>query len=212
MIVLGCGTGRCGTKSLAEFLDQQPNSEVSHEFGQQLRWNKKDCDLFEKRLEIWTLNGGIRGDVALWYLPYIEILVREEIYQNEVFSFQLHDIINKFRVVCLKRDREETVQSFIKHQNSGNTFQEKGGSWPEVDRAFPTYPDDLTQEKAISEYWHDYYETAEWISDMVDWFEIFQLEELSNSNKRRAELLDFLEFPLDERRFIDFPHQNKGDY
>lgn len=208
MIVLGIGTGRCGTKSLAGFLDRQPNSEVSHEFGQQLRWDESDLDFFEKRLEIWTLDEDIRGDVALWYLPYIEKLVREEIYQNGVFSFQLHDIVNKFRVVCLRRDRDTVVRSFIKHQNSGNTFQEKGGSWPEVDRAFPTYPDELSQEEAISEYWRYYYESAEWISDIVDWFKIFELEELSNSRAKEDELLDFLEFSEEGRKY-GFPHENR---
>lgn len=208
MIVLGCGTGRCGTKSLASFLNKQPNSEVHHEFGKKLRWDKEDWQFFWDRLNVWYrdieyLSRSIEdeyrlGDVAPWYLPYIEEIVR------------VYDLDWPFRIICLRRDKDETVESYINHQNQGNTFQNTSPNWPEVDQAYPTYPDELSMEEAVGRYWRDYYECAEWISDQVDWFEIFELEEL-NRKIGQIKLMDFLELPLDQRAW-GFPHQNKGDY
>lgn len=49
-IILGIGTGRCGTLSLAEILNGQPNTQVTHEEASLLLWDHElDNGIIAKR-------------------------------------------------------------------------------------------------------------------------------------------------------------------
>jgi len=204
MIVIGMGSGRSGTKSLAKLLDEQDNAKVTHEYGEPLHWdlNQLHWQLWEDRLDEWErenlLDKGyfreeekIKGDVASWYLPYIEAIARgsdkshlEYINSEEYWAYYL-------KVIVLKRDKDETIESFDEWTGQGNRWQEKGGDWPEYDHAFPTYPDELSKREAIGQYWEDYYETCEWLEDVTDFVKIFDIDVL-NSKEGQQKIFDFL--------------------
>jgi hypothetical protein len=99
-IVFGIGSGRCGTLSLAQVLSRQPGVMVSHEDPPLLPWDREPGDyVIRQRFARWrrSRQAAIVGDVASFYLPYVEDAIALE---------------PAIRIVCLKRPREEVVQSF----------------------------------------------------------------------------------------------------
>ena len=192
MIVIGMGSGRSGTKSLAKLLDEQDNAKVAHEYGEPLHWdlNELHWQLWEDRIEEWIKPIGLRGDVASWYLPYIEEIVRRDM--DGIKAFDRDIVIAKnLKVIVLKRDKDEVIESFDAWTGQGNRWQEKGGDWPEYDHAFPTYPDELSKREAIGQYWEDYYETCEWLEDVTDFVKVFDIDVL-NSEEGQQKIFDFL--------------------
>lgn len=86
-VVLGIGTGRCGTLAFSKLLNRQPYTVVTHEYGRCGDYAWKDATgeggigKAEKRYQkYWdrlnkNTGGGRRynkvaGDIALWNLPY----------------------------------------------------------------------------------------------------------------------------------------------
>ena len=99
-IILGIGTGRCGTGSLARVLNQQPDAVCSYDEPPLLPWKRSDDGqrMLRERFARFRLHAakGILGDVARFYLPYVEDAIAVE-----------PDV----RIVCLRRPREEVVMA-----------------------------------------------------------------------------------------------------
>ena len=98
-IVIGLGSGRCGTLAFSNLLNQQANTDISHEWNKclGLDWERASKEKTKIRLRHLTnRNAKFVGDVALWYLPYVEFLV------------QNHDV----KIIGLKRVKNDTVESF----------------------------------------------------------------------------------------------------
>lgn len=127
-IVIGLGTGRCGTKSLHALLNAQENSVCFHEANPAcMSWQgaehvvlsmlrnfndtllgeerKVEVDLTscDKKLVIkryLTLDKvEVVGDVASYYLPYVDMIL--ERYNNVVFP-------------CMVRDKKDVIKSFMR--------------------------------------------------------------------------------------------------
>jgi hypothetical protein len=99
-IVLGIGTGRCGLRSLAKLLNQQPETQSSYEEPPLLPWKSCDGDrIVRERFARFRQNGRgrILCDVASFYLSFLDVAMAAE-----------PDI----RIICLRRPREEVVVSF----------------------------------------------------------------------------------------------------
>jgi tetratricopeptide (TPR) repeat protein len=153
-LVIGIGTGRCGSTSLAKLLERQPGAAVSHERPPRLPWVPKPGRLrvhlacFEELLRSHDLV----ADVSHWWLPY------------------LADLFERFptmKVVALKRDREQTVRSFEKIKGSGegainHWCNHDGKVWQHNpwDECYPSY-DLEDRAEAIGRYWDDYYAAVE---------------------------------------------------
>ncbi len=78
-IILGMGAGQCGTLLLAQILDRQFNSRVSHEQPPLLPWAvEPDGPGIRERLQriLDTRTERFVGDVATFYLPYLEEAIR----------------------------------------------------------------------------------------------------------------------------------------
>ena len=85
-------------------------------------------------------------------MPYTEVLVR---------SLQgSHDFDLNF--VVLKRDKSETVKSFLKkfETQNNNPLQNHNGPKNEWDLSFPKY-DGVSLESAVEKYYDDYYARSE---------------------------------------------------
>ncbi len=100
-LILGVGTGRCGTLSLSRLLNRQPGLRVTHERQPYLPWKcESPRDLIAARLNALRAdNAGsaIAGDVAFYYLNYLPD------------ALELDD---RLRVVCLRRPKHEVVASY----------------------------------------------------------------------------------------------------
>jgi hypothetical protein len=146
--VIGIGTGRSGTSSLAALLDAQPGASVSHETPRVLPW-EVDVGLLAQRLaELDERPGWLRGDVAFSYLPYVPLLLAGG---------------GDVRVVCVLRDRATTVQSYLVWVGRRNHWiAHDGTQWeldPDWDGAYPTYEIEDRAE-AIGHYWDEYERTV----------------------------------------------------
>ena len=73
-LILGLGTGRCGTLAVSKLLNQQIDSDVSHEWRRcrGYQWYEKDASLKKKKVDRFFKSFMIRsdrnfiGDVALY--------------------------------------------------------------------------------------------------------------------------------------------------
>jgi len=76
-LIIGIGTGRCGTVSLCELLNQQKFSNFSHERKPLLEWKGTTDKLNSKIANILSRKGKYVGDIAFYYLPYVDYILNE---------------------------------------------------------------------------------------------------------------------------------------
>ncbi len=181
-IVVGLGTGRCGTMSLAYLLNWQENSEVCHEKSSYLiPWKdgEKKIDEFLHWASELTKQKRLVGDVAFYYLNYIEYLL----------SLNSH-----IKFICLQRERAGTVASYMKYTINRNHWMPHDGTlWNKCvwDNCHPKY-ECSGKEKALERYWDDYYLTANELQRKYpDSFRIFQTSTLNTETGQR-DILSFI--------------------
>lgn len=177
-IIIGLGTGRCGTLSLSHLLNIQPNADVTHERKPILPW-KFDRTLIQQKIEsLLESDRAIVGDVALYYLPYVPFIAKN--YDNVDF-------------ICLKRDKTETIESFF-NWVKGNPWSKESDLFDENTYFFDSYPKYDTSDKkaAISQYWDEYYQLAEEYEKRYNFFKVFNTQDL-NTQSGVTSILEFLE-------------------
>ncbi len=140
---MGCGTGRCGTMSLQNLLSDQDGFRVTHE-NYTLPWNL-DLTKFWRAYYHLTVSGEnfkVSADVAFYWLNYIPEIVKHA-----------YDP----KCICLKRDRQETIESFIRWSGGTNLWHRRCRDFTLASQ-FPEYRLPLPQ--ALGRYWDEYYEKA----------------------------------------------------
>lgn len=212
-IVIGLGTGRCGTVSLSKFLSAQAHCAVTHEGGGPppakewvMPW-EPDAQKMHRFIDTviaprFDHDVVISGDVASYYLPYVDALLRD---------FDQCDI----KFVCLKRDRTETVKSFAKWTEANNQnhwMAHDGDHWklnPTWDAAYPTY-DSESKEQALGRYWDDYYSESQTLEARYpDRFRIFSIDTLNSPDGQEA-ILTFLQLPDELQVRSQSVHHNQS--
>lgn len=189
-LIIGLGTGRCGTVSLSRLLNSQKNSNVSHESKPILTW-KFDKEKIESKLNaISDKKGRYIGDVAFYYLPYVRYILKK--FPNTKF-------------VCLKRLKNEVIKSYLfKTKGRNHLIDHFGNKWKKDnkwDYAFPKY-DLNSKEEAIGVYWEDYYkEVRGLIKKYPKNIEIFDIDEL-NSNEGVKRILNFCGVDKNDQKVI----------
>lgn len=206
-IILGMGTGRCGTRSLATLLNRQAGAKVTHEEYPLLMWRSPRRENLVERLNriLTSRKAKIVGDVASFYLPYAEAAIE---FDPEI------------RIVCLQRPRKEVIHSFCQwidkvHPLPTNHWaRQPAPGWyhePIWTPIFPQY-DTTDRLKGIGRYWDEYFERAESLQTrfpknvrIFDW-----LPALSTLEGQR-ELLTFCGFAESEQVLTLEVHENKGE-
>jgi len=135
---------------------------------------------------LWKRNEEVAADVALWNLPYVTAILAE--YPDTP-------------LICLKRDKEETVKSFMrKTQNHRNHWTMMSSehwdqhAWHKELRCpyrncYPRF--DADKEDAIGLYWDYYYHVADtYEKSFPDNFRIFPVGDL-NSRDGCERILSF---------------------
>lgn len=155
---IGCGTGRCGTRSLARLIDGCKDWHCTHEMKPILPW-REDKELVDDRIKYFQEHDEV-GDVAFYYLPHLERLLRE---------------VEGLKVVGIRRDKEETIESFMRKVPNRNHWVNHNGSRWRIDRmwdkCFPNlglevfFSGEKLKRESIREYWLYYYEQMEYLSD-----------------------------------------------
>ena len=195
-IVLGTGSGRCGTLSLARLLSRQPGVVVSHEEPPLLPWRPQSPrEAIGERFARWRRlrPAHIVGDVASFYLPYVEEAIALE---------------PAIRIVCLKRPREEVVESFCRWLDrvqplpTNHWAEEPAAGWyhdPLWTRIFPQYPTQDRRE-GIGRYWDEYYGRAEELSRRYpEHLRVFDTDKALNTEAGLRELLSFVGIAAEEQ-------------
>ncbi len=184
-LIIGLGTGRCGTVSLKALLAMQRNTDATHEkMILPHKFNERKLRAYMDKL--WGRRDDIAADVALWNLPYVTTIMSG--YPTTQF-------------ICLKRDKEDVVKSFMRKTRNGRNHWTRFDSehWDEKEwhreRRCPyknSYPRfDAPKEEAIGLYWDYYHVLAEtYERAFPDSFRIFPVEFL-NSRDGCESILDF---------------------
>jgi hypothetical protein len=232
-VIIGLGTGRCGTSSLAALLNGQPETTCFHELNpSSMAWTGAEATVGSLMRDFSDiLQGGDRvvtadmvspnrlaplsrlaslervsaiGDVGSYYLPYVETMLARW---------------PEIRFPCLQRDRSAVIESFVvKLCSDGpvprNHWVKPGeGKWRADriwDRMFPKIevPAAAPLESYVAAYYDLYCEGAESIARKYPQnVRIFQTDDL-NTPEGRARILNFC---LPGRVHVDFPiHTNAG--
>ena len=186
-MIIGLGTGRCGTQSLSRFLSNQPGMIVLHEgaiggYDHPFRW-QGDHDRVRSWIEgLPDLLGhpACCGDVGMYFLPYCEFLIA------------VHPGI---RFVCIERNRDEVVESFVRHTPGRHPWTHHDGSRWRIDPVWDfTYPkfDEPDKRKAAGLYWDLYHaEVTRLVALYPDRVSRYPTDSL-NSREGRIAILDFV--------------------
>ena len=186
-MIFGTGSGRCGTWSLYTLLKQQLNTLSAHE-GVPLPW-EQDLTIFWRsifRLQIHpeTLAGDkhlILANTSFVWINYI----------GEIMSHFLFP-----KVICLKRDRQEVIESFMNYNESNpwvDPESEHFDGHGKSSSLFPKY--DLPKDEAIGAYWDEFYNIADyWADKFPESFKIFPTDAL-NHKSTVLDMLNFMEIP-----------------
>ena len=252
MIVIGLGTGRSGTASLANLLTAQHDAHCFHEMNPScVRFFGTPRPILNA-IDEWqtVLDGGdpsmvtvdlgrpvaakaynklcqmprvrLIGDVAFYYLSYVETIAAHN---------------PNVRFLCLRRDIDETVESWIEksriprwfsksvadrlgawltrtpYYKSRNFWMEHDGSrWqkdPLWDKCFPHFEAAFKRD-AIRKYCEYYYEEADRkVAKLKGIFRFVPVDRL-NDHRYQSDILSFAGIPIEEQRFANVHiHQSK---
>ena len=218
-LIMGLGSGRCGTNSLAVILDAQFKTNVSHERYFRLTWLPNYYYL-NLTLDLIMRNhcGEFVGDVSYYYLPYVDHIL---------------DMYPDTKFVCIRRDAEDTIKSQIRsgislhsnHFTSSNSKYYDHKKWntdnTESRMYRPSFPQyDLPQEDALRKYVHDYYDKSEYFERVYpNNFKIFGMDSVLNTEKGQLEMFQFCELKSEfvltgvqvYKEFTGDPNQFKGE-
>lgn len=201
-LIIGLGSGRCGTTTLSTLLDSQEDIQMIHEGaidgGRHLiAWGDEGAAIdWLRDLEARTQPSTWFGDVGMYFLPCVEAIIEEW---------------PTARFLAIRRDRDETVASFMKKTEGRNHWADHDGSqWrldERWDRCFPSYTP-MPKEIALAKYWEDYYaRVAELQNRYPKAIRLWEMEALNNAEKR-AEMLSFVGYPTDQARTDGEVHMN----
>ena len=191
-VIIGIGTGRSGTLSVAKFLDQQTDSAVTHEWNtcKGLWWYEASFVKAKARYDSYIARRGtFVGDVALWNLPYVEYFLE----------------FPNVKVVALKRVKNDTVKSFEKWFGGMRHFpwitdaQRRLTSYKDhktYDNCYPKYQFSSSEPsitEGASRYWEDYYSQVEKLKDKYpDRLIVIDSYEILDNNKTKEDVLTWL--------------------
>lgn len=186
-VVIGLGTGRCGTQTLSKLLNDCAFRHCTHEKDPQLPWVFSEEAYQQRKQEF--LKGSSHHDVALHYLPYIERFIED---------------IDNIKIIGLIRDREGVVGSFIKktaHDKNWRTSIMR--AWVQF---FGGSIDKLSKEQALRVYYDEYNKELKRLQKKYpDKIKIFKTSDL---NTKQQEIFNWAEIPEKDHRYKDNPRFN----
>ena len=161
-LLIGLGTGRCGTVSLATLLASQDGATIMHEAnsdefsfnGKWLPWAQGELAnelSFERTgiaefLSAMPVGEKFTGDVGFYYLPWVRAIA--ELWPN-------------VRFICMERERNITVESLVWKAERGNRnpwMEHDGTRWRHHpgDIVHPKFDGATGVEDACGRYWDHY--------------------------------------------------------
>lgn len=189
--IIGLGCGRCGTVSLAKLLSYQKGVFAGHEQAK-FPWKFNEDGFMVAFPKIFYSNNSdqpIVSDTASWYLPYVGYIMGMNV---------------DAKFICLKRDKDETVESWLRQTPLTCHFVETESEHWEARwlkqhpyRAFfPKY--DLPERQAVERYYDKYYQFASDLEkEFPETFRVFNIDHLNSEGGVRT-ILDFAGIESDQ--------------
>ncbi len=187
-LVIGLGTGRCGTVSLSQVLAEAfDGAPISHERPPLLPWDAAPAQVEAHLERLADAGGDVFGDVAFYYLPHVET-IRGWAERRGI----------RARFVCLRRQRQATVQSYLAKvapYNANHWMSHDGSRWrsvPQWDACYPKLDHCQGLDEALGAYWDLYAEHSDRLARLhPEAFRVFDLEVL-NDSRRLDHLVQFV--------------------
>ena len=177
-MIIGLGTGRCGTLSLSRLL-QKVGLKVPHELSPVVSWEDGSA---RNRLDLLN-NSKLDGDVAFWYLNLVE---------------EMNEMCDKIRFVCMQRNIDETVHSYMRWTAGRNHWMHHlGYEWHKDytwDQCYPKYNID-SKSQACRLYCEEYHSRSMKLQENMENFKIFDVNYL-NSKSGVKSVFDFLDIDV----------------
>ena len=154
MIVLGLGVSRKETKKIHKFLNSQKNFHFDYESDiDDIAWSNSEniminrIELLEKRLYTNTskLNNNFKvtGDIAFYFLPYIELLINNFPYIKLICTKKSKKYIFNDVMSDIKTDNSIFSRLFMfKKQYKNHWVEHNGRNWEKdyvLDKCYPTF-------------------------------------------------------------------------
>lgn len=196
-LIVGIGTGRCGTLSLAKLLNLQSFCTVSHEMRPLLSWDSVSDDAVIARfmaMQKFASPTPFFGDVAFFNLNYIPVLMKA---------------FPDMKVIYLTRPRQEVIASYLKVMHEwpklNNVYPDhwttdlKNRYVTDYDDCFPSYSAGSLEER-IGKYVDEYGQIANnFIQQYPDSIYSTDMVTLFDTAPTIHQLFDWLGFPKDGR-------------
>ena len=193
---IGFGTGRCGTMSLSKIVNGCHNTEVGHE---RHRFRVDWYDPKERKIRRMVSSfknkekkGILAGDVSLYWLPHIKLI---------------RSYLPKIKLVCLHRDKQETVASFLGKSKTADRLRPDKWTGQRIllgGNMFPTL-DGHDIKQSLEFCWEMYEKRSRSIKDVYH-MDMYQL----NNQESLVDLFDYLEIPKKSRVFPTRTKYNEG--
>jgi len=197
--VLGVGTGRSGTQSLAALLHAQPGCFVTHELrhpvtgkrpGLLPSWHGSTNQFVNVFDFLRSYPGTLVGDVGFYWLPFLEFLLES----GGV------DV----RVIGLRRPRDGTVKSYLARTDTRRHY------WlakvpvdkcaPDFYYSYPKYVTETSQEALVA-YWNGYMDRLRDLQRRYpDGLRVWGMSRALNTRKGVREVLSFAGVPKTQQQ------------
>jgi len=196
-LIIGLGSGRTASMSLAYLFNEQPYCVGTHE-SFHMPWDV-DLEQLDRGMEFLDQQPApLIVDVGCYWLNYVPLIKRRS---------------PETKFICIYRDKEEIVASFLRKTWGYNTFSRQGS--PHIGQEnerhnkriyiwFPHY--DAPKKEAVRKYVDTYYALADTMVD--DSFRMFHIYDLNTIDGIKS-ILDFAGIP-EEQQVIKVFHENKN--
>ncbi len=194
-LIIGLGCGRCGTGSLSRLLCKQPNVVGQHEMMPVMPSTMPPKQVIWRALYLRQRPGKIQVDVAFWYLPHVEVLLKR---------------FPDTRFIVLQRNKSDCVDSMLAkwalhninpvQDHDGKQYRRDLPYVPPLEAAMPTYPLDWSVKQAAYQFYEDYYTACYRLADRFpEAVRIFAMSDLNLEDGVRN-ILTFAGFSDGEMR------------
>ncbi len=237
-LIIGLGTGRCGTSSLRALIDGQSRSVCFHELrSHESGWSGAEDSVrttvrkLEKALELQSLKDmdpepGHKGKEEVLGLATARLDGGEAINVAGDIAFYYLNYVEFIQdvstvpvsFVCMQRSREEVVTSYVRKMRLESGIRnhwiehpsEKWVADAKWDKCYPTYTES-TLKAAISRYYDHYAEVSEKLASKHQNFAIFDVD-LLNDSCGRARIMQHAGYdPVNLSHPLKSPHENASE-
>jgi len=205
-VVIGLGTGRCGTTSLTTLFNKQDSFRSAHELctsGKKRKpvWGEDFeyvLSIFNKFYRTYAHDNHYVSDIGFYWLPYVDDMMEK--FEDEV------------KFVCVRRNIDTWVKTYVRVMRARNYMVDNpkyfkpspwDGVFPSYDYSDFSYVEKNEEDEeayghkvrveSAKRYWTEYYKTSgKYQEKYPNNFKIFEMEEILKDTASSKPVFDFI--------------------